>query len=175
MIQELELDRLKNYEIDYVSGSYKQHIYYATKDGKQPEKRFFVRLILNESDLTDMTHTGASINRLIWGYQSEKLLVETLSALEIVRNDPHFGETDCNHILLNLLPVITGYYIEDLTKIIYDMLRKHGPTMYRLRITEVHFSSSFFHIFILFFFNSDTYSIREKLLLVYDHQVQTRL
>lgn len=136
MIQELELDRLKNYEIDYVSGSYKQHIYYATKDGKQPEKRFFVRLILNESDLTDMTHTGASINRLIWGYQSEKLLVETLSALEIVRNDPHFGETDCNHILLNLLPVITGYYIEDLTKIIYDMLRKHGPTMYRLRITE---------------------------------------
>lgn len=139
LIQELELDRLDNYEIDYVSGSYKQHIYYATNQGEVSEKRFFVRLILNETDLTDIrspNNEGNSINRLLWGYQSEKLLVETLSSLEIVRNDPHFGDTDCNHILLNLLPVISGYYVEDLTKIIYDMLKKHGPVMHRLRITE---------------------------------------
>jgi hypothetical protein len=53
LIQELELDRLKNYEIDYVSGSYKQHIYYANT---KQQKRFFVRLILNENDLTDMSN-----------------------------------------------------------------------------------------------------------------------
>jgi hypothetical protein len=68
-----------------------------------------------------LTLQGKSINRLIWGYQAEKLLVETLSALEITRNDPHFDETDCNHIVLNLLPVISGTMVDGRLGFIFSL------------------------------------------------------
>jgi hypothetical protein len=51
---------------------------------------------------------------------------------------------------------VIGYNIDDLTKIIYEMLKKHGPTMYRLRITEVAFFLvtllSFACLFVCLFF-----------------------
>lgn len=65
--------------------------------------------------------------------------METIAALDIIREDPKFGATDCNHVFMNLVPVIPSDSNQMMENIVL-MLKKHGEKIFRLRITEVHFT-----------------------------------
>eukprot|EP01127_Copromyxa_protea_P000151 TRINITY_DN10146_c0_g1_i1.p1 TRINITY_DN10146_c0_g1~~TRINITY_DN10146_c0_g1_i1.p1 ORF type:complete len:2150 (-),score=588.81 TRINITY_DN10146_c0_g1_i1:49-6171(-) len=140
---QLELDRMSNYNINYIptGGTGRQHLYFASRkdeSGKLTEKRIFVRCLLNgEAPTEENTDVGQ-----YWNYQCEKVLVETIAALDIIREDPKYGATDCNHIFINMVPVIPSDCNQMMENIVL-LLKKHGEKIFSLRITEGEVVSNF--------------------------------
>ena len=115
---QLELNRLKNYNLDPIPvANHKMHLYLAkakvTGGREVSDFRFFIRSIIRHSDLIT---SEASFEYL--KNEGERLLLESLDELEVAVLTAK-QKTDCNHIFMNFAPTVTI----DPTKIASDIER----------------------------------------------------
>ena len=104
---QLELNRLKNYDLDPIPVSnHKMHLYLgrAKVDGSREitDYRFFIRSIIRHADLVT---SEASFEYL--KNEGERLLLESLDELEVAHAHPMAKKTEGNHIFLNFVPTVT--------------------------------------------------------------------
>merc|ERR1719245_1599925 len=104
---QLELNRLKNYDLDPIPVSnHKMHLYLgrAKGDGSREitDYRFFIRSIIRHADLVT---SEASFEYL--KNEGERLLLESLDELEVAHAHPMAKKTEGNHIFLNFVPTVT--------------------------------------------------------------------
>eukprot|EP01126_Amoeba_proteus_P032307 TRINITY_DN3153_c0_g1_i18.p1 TRINITY_DN3153_c0_g1~~TRINITY_DN3153_c0_g1_i18.p1 ORF type:complete len:1925 (+),score=392.40 TRINITY_DN3153_c0_g1_i18:882-6656(+) len=130
---QLELDRMSNYNITYIptGGTFRQHLYFAVrreKSSQHEEQRIFIRCLVNGEAAKDNIAS-------YWNYTCEKVIVEAISALEIVRKDKKYKAVDYNHLYINVAPAIL-METKEVLDIIVNMLKKHGEKFYLLRIIE---------------------------------------
>eukprot|EP01124_Arcella_intermedia_P034343 TRINITY_DN8497_c0_g1_i1.p1 TRINITY_DN8497_c0_g1~~TRINITY_DN8497_c0_g1_i1.p1 ORF type:complete len:2187 (-),score=404.17 TRINITY_DN8497_c0_g1_i1:17-6577(-) len=135
LTHQLELHRLSNFNIRLCPTSNQQHVYFAEYKNAVPpmtasDRKFFVRAIVHNPDLLS---EASSLD--YWIYEAEKILVQCLSDLEIVYNDPIYGATDSNHIFINLLPMMT-LDIHKVAQSMEKLLSKHGELFSKLNVTD---------------------------------------
>eukprot|EP00047_Mylnosiga_fluctuans_P011844 m.23124 g.23124 ORF g.23124 m.23124 type:complete len:2267 (+) comp3852_c0_seq1:80-6880(+) len=132
----LETFRLYNYNVEHVNTRSPQvHMYFATgKVGEGQEvvdRRFFVRSVMRHADLID--NSPASVD--IIHNAGEKQLLEMLDELELRFPDQKYGRTDCNHIFLNIVPVVVCDPLA-YSKRLADMVMRYGERLWKLRVME---------------------------------------
>jgi acetyl-CoA carboxylase/biotin carboxylase 1 len=142
---QLELNRLKNYDLDPVAVSnHKMHLYFATakqlddiNDGAGSgggEKsggdfRFFVRSIIRHSDFIT---TEASFEFV--KTEGERLLLEALDELEVAFTHPHAQKTDGNHIFLNFVPAVSMAPVNVAKDIEDKILNRYAHRLLKLKV-----------------------------------------
>jgi len=104
---QLELNRLKNYDLQSVAtSSNKMHLYLGTakvaKGRPVSDYRFFIRSIIRHSDLITAAASFEYMKN-----EGERLLLEALDELEVAFSHPSASRTDGNHIFLNFVPCVT--------------------------------------------------------------------
>ena len=127
---QLELDRItKNFDVTPVPmNSSSVHLYYAQGVTNRSDVRFFVRSLIRPG------RPQADVP-LYLSTESERIVNEILSMLEVSRGRPEFRNADASHIFISFLyPMQIG--LEDVVRTLTDFVERHGPRLTRLQVTE---------------------------------------
>jgi hypothetical protein len=133
---ELELYRMRNYTNHYVPTSNKNiHLYFSeSKEGSglpsAHDRRFFIRSIIRHADLISKE---ASLEYFL--SEGERQVVESLNELEVVFEDPRYYKTDCNHLFLNFVPVIS-LDLDPLLEVLKQLILRHGRRFWKNRVLQ---------------------------------------
>eukprot|EP00043_Microstomoeca_roanoka_P013840 m.136036 g.136036 ORF g.136036 m.136036 type:complete len:2298 (+) comp15862_c0_seq1:167-7060(+) len=128
-----EMFKLGNYRVQHCpTRNPHLHLYFAqAKDTKNKhDRRFFARTIMRHPDLVDQEATKAFMQEA-----GERLLLEALDEMEVVFSDSKYGDTDCNHVFINFLPVVEMDPVA-YAKELENMILRYGERLWKLRVIE---------------------------------------
>lgn len=135
MAFQLELNRLKNYNLEALPTSNRKMYLYlgkakAAKGQQVTDYRFFVRSIIRHQDLITKEASFEYLKN-----EGERVLLEAMDELEVAFCHPYANRTDCNHIFLNFVPTV----IMDPTKLaenVTNIIMRYGPRLWKLRVLQ---------------------------------------
>lgn len=140
---QLELNRLKNYDLRPVSVSnHKMHLYFATAKKLNQEQleetsdyRFFIRSIIRHSDFVTSEASFEFVRN-----EGERLLLEALDELEVASTHPQAKKTDGNHIFLNFVPTVTMHPFNIAKDIEEKILNRYAHRLLKLKVKYAEIS-----------------------------------
>ncbi|CAH1397030.1 unnamed protein product [Nezara viridula] len=135
MAFQLELNRMKNYDLEALPTSNRKMYLYlgkakVAKGQSVTDFRFFIRSIIRHSDLITKEASFEYLQN-----EGERVLLEAMDELEVAFSHPLARRTDCNHIFLNFVPTV----IMDPAKIeesVTNMVLRYGPRLWKLRVLQ---------------------------------------
>ena len=131
---QLELNRLKNYDLEHIATSnHKMHLYLGKAkvagNREVSDFRFFIRSIIRHSDLVT---SEASFEYL--KNEGERLLLESLDELEVAFTHPLAKKTDGNHIFLNFVPTINMDPVKIADDVQSQILTRYASRLLKLKV-----------------------------------------
>ncbi|TRY78898.1 hypothetical protein TCAL_01701 [Tigriopus californicus] len=131
---QLELNRLKNYDLESIpTSNHKMRLYLGkakVAGGREvSDYRFFIRSIIRHSDLVT---TEASFEYL--KNEGERLLLESLDELEVAFTHPMAKKTDGNHIFLNFVPTVNMDPLKIAEDVQSQILTRYAPRLMKLKV-----------------------------------------
>ncbi len=145
---QLELNRLKNYDLDPIpTSNHKVHLYLGkakVSGGREvSDYRFFIRSIIRHSDLVT---SEASFEYL--KNEGERLLLESLDELEVAFSHPEARKTDCNHIFQNFVPTV-NMDPKKIAEHVQDMIvLRYASRLMKLKVSTASASKKYATFFI---------------------------
>ncbi|KAK9507907.1 hypothetical protein O3M35_007669 [Rhynocoris fuscipes] len=135
MAFQLELNRMKTYELEALPTSNRKMYLYlgkakVAKGQSVTDYRFFIRSIIRHSDLITKEASFEYLQN-----EGERVLLEAMDELEVAFSHHLARRTDCNHIFLNFVPTV----IMDPAKIeesVTSMVMRYGPRLWKLRVLQ---------------------------------------
>ncbi|XP_073990348.1 acetyl-CoA carboxylase isoform X5 [Rhodnius prolixus] len=135
MAFQLELNRMKTYELEALPTSNRKMYLYlgkakVAKGQSVTDYRFFIRSIIRHSDLITKEASFEYLQN-----EGERVLLEAMDELEVAFSHQLARRTDCNHIFLNFVPTV----IMDPAKIeesVTNMVLRYGPRLWKLRVLQ---------------------------------------
>ncbi|XP_014259658.1 acetyl-CoA carboxylase isoform X2 [Cimex lectularius] len=135
MAFQLELNRMKTYDLEAVPTSNRKMYLYlgkakVAKGQSVTDYRFFIRSIIRHSDLITKEASFEYLQN-----EGERVLLEAMDELEVAFSHPLARRTDCNHIFLNFVPTVImdpGKIEESVT----NMVMRYGPRLWKLRVLQ---------------------------------------
>lgn len=107
----------------------------AFRSSMPPEKdvdaRFFVRAVIRHVDVFSSTDDA-----VVSIPEAERTFVEALDAIEMASCDRRFRRTDCNHIFINVIPIVR-IDVEDIEKICRRLFLRYASRCWLLRVFVV--------------------------------------
>jgi len=138
----LEMFRVKNYELTRLpSQNPRIHLYHAKGQvpagSKYQDHRFFVRSVMRFPVIPEFT---SELDFLIT--MGETQIIEALDELEVVFKSQKFGKSDCNHLYINTVPLVTtrpAVFAKSLQKLIH----RYAKRLWKLRVLEAEVRMNF--------------------------------
>lgn len=133
----LEMFRMSNYDIvRYPCQQHRLHVYYCTEKTapgrKITDRRFFVRTVMRQEGYTeDFVYSVG-----------ESHLIEALDELEMAVQDKNFLPTDCNHIFMNVAPLMIMDPMKFAQSLI-TMIMRFKKRLWKLRVNEAEIRATF--------------------------------
>lgn len=134
---QLELNRLKNYELTPVpTSNHKMHLYLGKAKvagvREVSDYRFFIRSIIRHSDLVT---SEASFEYL--KNEGERLLLESLDELEVAQHThPMAKKSDGNHIFLNFVPTVNMDPVKIAEDVHDKIVIRYGTRLTKLKVRK---------------------------------------
>eukprot|EP00095_Tigriopus_kingsejongensis_P004246 maker-scaffold711_size108467-snap-gene-0.33 protein:Tk04246 transcript:maker-scaffold711_size108467-snap-gene-0.33-mRNA-1 annotation:"hypothetical protein DAPPUDRAFT_222043" len=131
---QLELNRLKNYDLESIpTSNHKMRLYLGkakVAGGREvSDYRFFIRSIIRHSDLVT---SEASFEYL--KNEGERLVLESLDELEVAFTHPMAKKTDGNHIFLNFVPTVNMDPLKIADDVQSQILTRYAPRLMKLKV-----------------------------------------
>jgi len=138
----LEMFRLSNYDVEHCPvQNNRLHLYYAkgrmTEGQKFQDNRFFMRAIMRYPDLP----AGMDYTEFLQT-AGESQLVEALDEIEVLYNDPKYAKSDCNHLYINSVPIVS-LEPEVFAKQLNVIVLRYAKRLRKLRVTEAEIRMTF--------------------------------
>jgi acetyl-CoA carboxylase/biotin carboxylase 1 len=138
----LEMFRVKNYElIRLPSQNPRIHVYHATGQvpagAKFQDQRFFVRSVMRFPVIPEFT---SEIDFLIT--MGETQIIEALDELELVFKSAEYDKTDCNHLYINAVPLVT-VSPNAFAKSLQKLIMRYAKRLWKLRVLEAEVRMNF--------------------------------
>ncbi|CAH8657551.1 unnamed protein product [Schistosoma rodhaini] len=133
---QLELNRMKNYNLDYLPTlNRRMHLYLGCSkiNGRKDvvDYRFFVRCIIRHADLVSREASFEYLQS-----EAEQILLEAMDALDLASGHPDASRTMGNHIFLNFVPVLLLEDINRLKSTIRKVVMRYARRFLRLRVSQ---------------------------------------
>ncbi|CAH8430098.1 unnamed protein product [Dicrocoelium dendriticum] len=133
---QLELNRMRNYELEHVPTiNRRMHLYLAKSKlpiGKNlVDHRFFVRCIIRHADLLSCEASFEFLQS-----EAERTLLEAMDALELAYTHPGASHVMGNHIFLNFAPILVLEDLNHLKSTIRRTVLRYARRFIRLRVTQ---------------------------------------
>lgn len=110
----------------------------ASRSDRDVDARFFVRAVIRHVDVFSSANDA-----VVQIPEAERTFVEALDAVEMASCDRRFRRTDCNHVFINVIPMI-NIAAEEVQKVCKKIFMRYARRCWTLRVFVVEVKVSTF-------------------------------